>query len=62
MARLQQVKAGALDVNDLVKTLNSVRVVRCDEVQLKLAGLSLAGWNVIASAALAIYAALAARL
>jgi disulfide bond formation protein DsbB len=35
--------------------------VRCDEVQLRVAGLSLAGWNVVASAALAVYAALAAR-
>jgi hypothetical protein len=29
---------------------------------LRIAGLSLAGWNVLASAALAVYAALAARL
>jgi disulfide bond formation protein DsbB len=53
---------GSLNVNDLVKTLNSVKVVRCDEVQLRIAGLSLAGWNVVASAVLAVYAALAARL
>jgi disulfide bond formation protein DsbB len=53
---------GSLDVNDLVKALDSVKVVRCDEVQLRIAGLSLAGWNVIASAVLAVYAALAARL
>jgi disulfide bond formation protein DsbB len=53
---------GSVDVNNLVKALNSVKVVRCDEVQLRIAGLSLAGWNVLASAALAIYAALAAKL
>jgi disulfide bond formation protein DsbB len=53
---------GSLDVNDLVKALDSVKVVRCDEVQLRIAGLSLAGWNVVVSAALAIYAAVAARL
>jgi disulfide bond formation protein DsbB len=53
---------GSVDVNDLVNTLNSVKVVRCDEVQLRIAGLSLAGWNVVASAVLAAYAALAARL
>jgi disulfide bond formation protein DsbB len=53
---------GSLDVNDLVNTLNSVKVVRCDEVQLRIAGLSLAGWNVLGSAVLATYAALAARL
>ena len=54
--------AGSLDVNDLVNTLNSVKVVRCDEVQLRIAGLSLAGWNVVASAVLAAHAAIAARL
>jgi disulfide bond formation protein DsbB len=53
---------GSLDVNDLLKSLDSVKVVRCDEVQLRVAGLSLAGWNVVASAALAVYAALASRL
>jgi disulfide bond formation protein DsbB len=53
---------GSLNVNDLVNTLNSVKVVRCDEVQLRIAGLSLAGWNVVASIMLAAYAALAARL
>jgi disulfide bond formation protein DsbB len=53
---------GSVDVNDLMKALNSVKVVRCDEAQMRIAGLSLAGWNVVASAALAAYAALAARL
>ena len=53
---------GSLDVNDLVKALDSVKVVRCDEVQLRIAGLSLAGWNVVGSAVLAAYATLAARL
>jgi disulfide bond formation protein DsbB len=53
---------GSLDVNDLLKSLDSVKVVRCDEVQLRIAGLSLAGWNVVASAVLAAYAAIAARL
>jgi disulfide bond formation protein DsbB len=53
---------GSLDVSDLLKAVNSAKVVRCDEVQLRVAGLSLAGWNVLASAALAVYAAVAARL
>jgi disulfide bond formation protein DsbB len=53
---------GSLDINDLVNALNSVKVVRCDEVQLRIAGLSLAGWNVVASAVLAAYAAAATRL
>jgi disulfide bond formation protein DsbB len=53
---------GPVDVNDLMKSLDSVRVVSCDEVQLRIAGLSLAGWNVMASAALAVYSAFATRL
>jgi disulfide bond formation protein DsbB len=54
--------SGTLDVNNLAKALETTKVVRCDEVQLRILGLSLAGWDVVASAALAIYAALAARL
>ncbi len=54
--------SGPVDVNDLMKSLNSARVVNCDEVQLRILGLSLAGWDVVASAAMAVYAALAARL
>ena len=54
--------SGPLDVNDLAKALSTVRVVNCDVVQLRILGLSLAGWDVVASAVLAIYAALAARL
>jgi disulfide bond formation protein DsbB len=53
---------GSVDAGDLLKALDSVKVVRCDEVQLRIAELSLAGWNVLASAALAVYAAAAARL
>jgi disulfide bond formation protein DsbB len=51
-----------VDVKDLMKALETTKVVSCDEVQLRILGLSLAGWDVVASAALAIYAALAARL
>jgi disulfide bond formation protein DsbB len=53
---------GVGSVNDLLKSLDSVKVVRCDEVQLRIGGLSLAGWNVVASVVLVAYAALAARL
>ena len=53
---------GPVDVNDLMKSLNSARVVNCDVVQLRILGLSFAGWDVIASAAMAVYAALAAGL
>jgi disulfide bond formation protein DsbB len=54
--------SGPVDVNDLMKELNSIKIVRCDEVQLRIAGLSLAAWDAAASAALAIYATFAARL
>ena len=53
---------GSVDVNGMMKELNSVRVARCDEAQLRIFGLSLAAWDVVASAALAIFAATAARL
>ena len=42
---------------DLLSQLQTVRVVRCDEVNLRVFGLSLANWNVIVSAALAMLAA-----
>ncbi len=51
-----------LDVNDLAKAVNAEPVVRCDAVALRILGVSLAGWDVVVSAAMAIYAALAARL
>ena len=53
---------GPVDVNNLMNELNSVKVVRCDEVQLRIAGLSLAGWDAVVSAALALYAVFATRL
>ena len=40
-------------VEDLLKQLQTIKVVRCDEVQLRILGLSLANANVIASAVLA---------
>jgi disulfide bond formation protein DsbB len=33
----------------LLEQLNKVKVVRCDEVQWRFAGLSLAGYNVLIS-------------
>jgi disulfide bond formation protein DsbB len=51
-----------LDVNDLAKAVNAEPVVRCDVPPLRLFGVSLAGWDVVVSVAMAIYAALAARL
>jgi disulfide bond formation protein DsbB len=50
--------AGPPSVADLMKALQHSKVVACDEAQLRILGLSLAGWNALISAALA---ALAAR-
>lgn len=50
------------DVGDLMKSLDSVQVIECDKVQMRILGLSFAGWDAIASAAMAVYAALAAGL
>jgi disulfide bond formation protein DsbB len=49
---------GALPAGgDLLKQLESVKVVRCDEVGLRVFGLTLANWNILISAALAALAA-----
>jgi disulfide bond formation protein DsbB len=48
--------AGPTNAADLMKTLETAKVVSCDEVQLRILGLSLAGWNAIISAALALLA------
>jgi disulfide bond formation protein DsbB len=41
------------DVRDLVQDLNAMSPVRCDEAAWRFLGLSLAGWNVLISLALA---------
>jgi disulfide bond formation protein DsbB len=51
-------KAGSM--NDFMKQLQTTKVVRCDAVAIRVLGLSLAGWNAVISAAMAIVAALAA--
>jgi disulfide bond formation protein DsbB len=60
--------SGALEnlgsANDLLKQLESISVVRCDEAAWRFLGISLAGYNVLISLALAAVAAwgiLAAR-
>lgn len=40
----------------LVKQLQNISIVRCDEVSLRILGLSLAGWNMLISLALAVVA------
>jgi disulfide bond formation protein DsbB len=41
----------------LLQRLDSVKVIRCDEVQWRFLGLSLAGYNVLISLAMAAIAA-----
>ena len=54
--------AGPLSTNagDLLRSLASTRVAPCTQPALRLFGLSLAGWNVVASLALAVGSAWAA--
>jgi disulfide bond formation protein DsbB len=54
--------SGPLNVADMLKQIQTVQEVRCDEPALRVLGVSLAGWGLIANAALSAYAALATRL
>jgi disulfide bond formation protein DsbB len=54
--------AAAPNVADFAKQLQHIKVVRCDEVQIRIFGLSLANWNVVISAALAALATRAAMI
>ena len=47
-------------MEDFRKQLQNIHVVRCDEVSLRILGLSLAGWNFLLSASLAALAGLGA--
>jgi disulfide bond formation protein DsbB len=47
---------------DLLKQLRTIKVVRCDAVNLRVFGLSLANWNIFISGALAVLAARATLL
>src|SRR5215203_594102 len=51
---------GAGSVTDFMQSLQKTRVVSCTEAAWRFLGLSLAGWNVLISLALAAFAALAA--
>lgn len=53
---------GAADMQDFMKQLQSVRVVRCDEVGLRILGFSLANANVFISGGLAALAAYGAAI
>jgi disulfide bond formation protein DsbB len=48
----------APSINDFLQQLQSVKVVRCDAVAIRILGLSLAGWNAVLSLAMAIIAAM----
>jgi disulfide bond formation protein DsbB len=54
--------AAPVNVNDLANAAKAEPVVPCDVVPLRILSLSLAGWDVVVSAAMAIYAGLAASL
>jgi disulfide bond formation protein DsbB len=46
---------------DFLKQLHTVKVVRCDAVAIRILGLSLAGWNAVVSAAIALASASGVR-
>jgi disulfide bond formation protein DsbB len=46
---------------EFLKQLQTIKVVPCDEVALRILGLSLAGWNAVISAALAALAIVGSR-
>lgn len=50
----------AASTQDFLKQLQSVQVVRCDAVAIRVLGLSLAAWNAVISAVLAVAAIFAA--
>jgi disulfide bond formation protein DsbB len=45
-----------LSVEELTKQLLATPVVRCDDIQWSLFGISLAGWNALASLAMVVFA------
>lgn len=51
----------ATTLEDLRAQIMAAPVVRCDEAAIRVLGLSMAGWNALWSAALAIFALFAAR-
>jgi len=48
---------GPASVMDLRKSLQTTKVIRCDDAALRILGLSFAGWNVVVSAVVATLAA-----
>jgi disulfide bond formation protein DsbB len=50
--------AKATSMQDFLHQLNTIKVVRCDAVAIRILGLSLAGWNAVISVVLAGIAAI----
>lgn len=55
------VTGGADSIADLKAQIMAAPVVRCDDIAWSLMGISMAGWNALASLALAGFAGMAAR-
>jgi disulfide bond formation protein DsbB len=51
-----------IDVADMLKQIQTAQAPRCDDPAMRIFGVSLAGWDFVVSAALGLYAALAATL
>ncbi len=51
----------AADTSDFLRQLETTKLVRCDEVAIRILGLSLAGWNAVISLGLSALAAIGAR-
>jgi disulfide bond formation protein DsbB len=51
----------AVGLDTFLKSLETVKVVRCDEVAMRILGLSLATWNIVAAGAIVIVALAGAR-
>jgi disulfide bond formation protein DsbB len=51
-----------IDVTEMLKQIQTAQAPRCDDPAMRILGVSLAGWDFVVSAALGLYAALAATL
>ena len=51
----------ASDMSDFLRQMEATRLVRCDEVAIRILGLSLAGWNAVISLGVSALAAAGAR-
>ena len=51
-----------IDVADMLNQIQTAQAPRCDDPAMRIFGVSLAGWDFVVSAALGLYAALAATL